>query len=273
MGAGGGHFASGVLETLKRHFSSVYDSLHYLIVDVSEDARRRATERLERFDNSAFVELKDVKPSNSMVVFSNELLDAFPVHRITKIDGELKEFYVTVSKESKFQWIIDEVSDDYIAELCDPSLAEGQIAEVSSAVVRWYEQLDQKIRSGYIITVDYGAESQELYDPTQHKHGTLRGFRRHQFVNDVLESPGECDITSSVNWTFVKTFGQRFGFAVEEFDRLDTFLRRIGILQELEERLSNSRSDAQRSQLTTAAREMILPGGMASSFQVLVQKR
>jgi SAM-dependent MidA family methyltransferase len=273
IGAGGGHFAAGVLETLKQRFSSVYESMHYLVVDVSEDARKRAAERLGRFDNFAFVELKDLKPGNSMVVFSNELLDAFPVHRVTKINGELKEFYVTVSNESKFEWIVDEVSDDSVAELCNPALAEGQIAEVSPTVVRWFEQLDQKVESGYVITVDYGAESEELYDPTQRKRGTLRAFRRHQFVNDVLESPGECDITSSVDWTFVKTVGQRHGFEVDEFGRLDKFLTDVGILQELEERLANSSSEAERSLLTTDAREMILPGGMASSFQVLVQKR
>ena len=273
MGAGGGEFASGVLETLKRKFPDVYESMHYLAVDVSQDARKRTAERLEKFGNSSVVELKDVKPGNSMIVFSNELLDAFPVHRVIKVDGEVKELYVTVSNESKFEWSIGEVSDESIAQLCNSSLAEEHIAEVSPEVVRWFEQLDQKVESGYVITVDYGAEAEELYSIPQRKQGTLRGFRRHQFVDDVLESPGECDITSSVDWTFVKTVGQRYGFVVEVFGQLDKFLMQAGILQELEERLASSINDADRAQLTTAAREMILPGGMASTFQVLVQKR
>lgn len=273
VGTGGGNFAAGVLDTLKQKFSSVYESMRYLAVDVSPDARKRTAERLEKFENSSVVELKDVKPGNSIIVFSHELLDAFPIHRVTKVDGKIKEFYVTVSNESKFEWLVDEVSDAAISELCNPGLADGQIAEVSPAVVRWFEQLDQKVESGYIITVDYGAEADELYNTTQRKQGTLRAFRRHQFADDVLESPGDCDITSSVDWTFVKIVGQRYGFAVEEFDRLDKFLLKAGILQELEEGLANSITDADRAQLTTAAREMILPGGMASSFQILVQKR
>ena len=36
---------------------------------------------------------------------------------------------------------------------------------------------------------------------------------------------------------------------------------------------STLRLKLRRVSLTTGAREMILPGGMASSFQVLVQKR
>ena len=273
IGSGGGEFAAGVLETLKQKFSNAYESMRYVAVDVSQDARRRTAERLEKFDNTSVVEFKDVTPGNSMIVFSNELLDAFPVHRVTKVDGKVKEFYITLSNESKFEWIVDDVSDGSIAQYCNNSLAEGQIAEVSPAVVRWFEQLGQKVESGYVVTVDYGAEAEELYNITQRKQGTLRAFRRHQFVDDVLESPGECDITSSVDWTFVKTVGQRYGFEVEEFDRLDKFLMKAGILEQLEERLANSINDADRAQLTTAAREMILPGGMASTFQVLVQKR
>jgi len=41
----------------------------------------------------------------------------------------------------------------------------------------------------------------------------------------------------------------------------------------LEYRLSKAKTDAEKTALTIGAREMILPGSMASSFQVLVQKR
>jgi hypothetical protein len=41
----------------------------------------------------------------------------------------------------------------------------------------------------------------------------------------------------------------------------------------MEYRIAATDSDAERVRLSTGAREMILPGGMASSFQVLVQKR
>jgi hypothetical protein len=46
-----------------------------------------------------------------------------------------------------------------------------------------------------------------------------------------------------------------------------------GILEELEFGLMHAGTEAEKSALTTSAREMILPSGMASSFQVLVQKR
>ena len=276
MGGGAGQFASGVLQSLKENYLSVFQSTRYFLIEISEDARRRAAEALHNFSNVAFVTAADLKPSATMVVFSNELIDAFPVHRIKKVNGKLRELYVGLSGDSKFEWVVDDVSSGVLTEFCNknlPEIAEGQIAEVNVEVERWFQLLDQKVEHGHLITVDYGAESSDLYDPARRKDGTLRAFRRHQFVDDVLNSPGECDLTSTVDWTLIKSVGERHGFRVEEFDQLDRFLMRAGILQELEQRLAKATSDAEKAQLTTAAREMILPGGMASSFQALVQKR
>jgi SAM-dependent MidA family methyltransferase len=124
-----------------------------------------------------------------------------------------------------------------------------------------------------LITVDYGAEASELYDPALRPDGTLRAFSKHQFVDDVLLAPGEYDITSSVNWTQVKATGERLGLRVVEFESQDRFLLRQGLLEELQQRLTRIEKEADKLRLTTDAREMILPGGMASSFQVLVQQR
>src|SRR6185369_10681556 len=200
--------------------------------------------------------------------FSNELLDAFPVHRITN-SGEL---YVTLDPENNFTWTTGPFSVPLLADL-SLKVAEGQIIEVNLEVDDWFAGVAARINSGYVITVDYGAEEAELYDPLLRPNGTLRAFSRHKFVDDVLSAPGEYDITSSVNWTQVKRAGERWGFEVVEFASQDKFLLNAGLLEELAERITRMETDADKFALTTDAREMILPGGMASSFQVLVQRR
>ena len=40
----------------------------------------------------------------------------------------------------------------------------------------------------------------ELEDSSVTPGGTLRGFQRHQFVEDLLANPGTHDLTTSVNW-------------------------------------------------------------------------
>jgi SAM-dependent MidA family methyltransferase len=277
MGAGDGRFASSVLDALEAKYPSVFSATRYVVVDRSKDARRRATEELQRFVGRVDFECcAELKPIQSAIVFSNELLDAFPVHRVKCIDGELKELYVTLQGDFDFSWSPGELSSTRLLQFCRkhiPPLCEGQIVEINLGIEDWFSDLADKLISGYLITVDYGAESQDIYDPSIRHEGSLRAFRRHEFVDHVLEMPGEYDITSSVDWSCVKLEGQRYGFEVEEFAALDKFLMRTGVLEELEARLAALSSEAEKSCLTTAAREMILPICMAASFQVLVQKQ
>ena len=152
-------------------------------------------------------------------------------------------------------------------------LEDDQIIEVNLHIDEWLESVAVKLNSGYLITVDYGAESFDLYDVSLRPEGTLRAFSRHGFVDDVLAQPGDYDITANVNWSQVQRVGAQLGFTTVEFAQQDRFLMDVGLLDELQRGMSRLTSNADKLSLTAGAREMILPGGMGSSFQVLVQKR
>lgn len=276
-GAGSGNFAAGVLDTLAPQFPEVFAATRYVVFDVSEDALRRGQERLDDFgDRVRFCSDWDDVYVDHGVVFSNELLDAFPVHRVVQTDDGLRELYVTVDANGSFSWSDGELSTQRLSEFCRTyslQLVPGQIIEINLEIDDWLARVARRVANGFVITVDYGAEAVELYDSVLRPNGTLRGFRGHEFVDDVLAAPGEYDITASVNWTQVKIVGESLGLRVVEFASQDKFLLNAGLLSELEYRLGVAETEAEKASLTTGAREMILPGGMASSFQVLVQRR
>ena len=256
-GPGRGDFAAGVQRALQDQFLPVYEATHYVVIETNE-------------------ELKKLAPVKTAIFFSNELLDAFPVHRVIKSGDELWEQYVMLNENEEFVWSKGLLSTPALAEFCreySVELAEGQIVEINLAIDEWLEVVAAKLESGFLITVDYGADSHDLYDAVLRPYGTLRAFSRHQFVDDVLAQPGDYDITSSVNWSQVQTVGARWGFSTVEFAQQDRFLISAGLLDELEHRTAAATSDAEKLSLSTGAREMILPGGMGSSFQLLVQKR
>ena len=277
FGSGDGRFAAGVLKTLADRFPQVFAATRYVVYDVSDDALRRGRARLTEFTARVeFCSEFENLPARQSIYFSNELLDAFPVHRVLKQRDELLELYVGVAGSGDFEWSTGPLSTPRLVEFCHDysvELVEGQIVEINLAVEDWLAQVAARLEEGFVITVDYGAESGELYDPVRRPHGTLRAFSRHGFVDDVLAQPGEYDITSSVNWTQVKAVGERLGLSVVEFASQDKFLVNAGLLEEMELMLAGAGSMAEKLSLTTRAREMILPGGMASSFQVLVLKR
>ena len=276
-GVGDGSFAAGVLHTLSVRFPEVFAATRYIVYDVSDDALRRAREKLAGFaERVEFYSEFESLPVVRGVFFSNELLDAFPVHCVTRSDEGLSELYVTVTPDGSFEWTTGPLSTPRLSEFASEyslKLAPGQICEINLEIDEWFARVVSKLRGGFLITVDYGGEADELYDPRRRPQGTLRAFAQHGFVDDVLAQPGDHDLTASVNWTQVKRAGERFGFEQIAFEAQDRFLLRIGVVAELEYRLAEMTVDSERAALTASAREMILPTGMAASFQVLVQKR
>lgn len=268
-GGGDGRFAHGVLSTLAEQYPPVFAATQYVFQETSADAVARARALLHEFQaRVSFGDPGIFNTSNPWLYFSNELLDAFPVHRLTNA-GEL---YVTLDASDKFDWTTGTFSDHRLEDYAT-KLAPGQIIEVNLAIDDWLASIAARMERGYVITVDYGAEEDELYDVVLRPEGSLRAFARHGFVDDVLLAPGDYDLTSTVNWSQVMAAGERLGLAVVEFESQDRFLIRAGLLEVLQKELRRKKTEADKVRLTTGAREMILPGGLASSFQVLVQKR
>ena len=277
-GAGAGHFARGVLETLQRDYPHVFSATRYIIDEVSPDTQKRALEQLAPFRHCLeFCHLNEIEvPFDAGIIFSNELLDAFPVHRVMMRDGKLLELCVGLSEMGAFVWVEQEPTTPQLAEhfaRLNISLAEGQIAEVNLEAEEWIKRAAAVLLSGYTITIDYGASADELYSAPHRREGTLRAFRQHQFADDVLAQPGEQDLTTTINWTQIKRAGEEAGLQTIIFERQDRFLLRAGLLDHLERMTTQAHSDAEVTSLRLSAREMILPGGMSQSFQVLVQRK
>jgi SAM-dependent MidA family methyltransferase len=256
-GGGRGDFADGVRKTLQEQFPRVFAATRYARIETNE-------------------ELEKLPPVEVGIFFSNELLDAFPVHRLILTENGLAELYVTLDVNEKFAWSDGPLSTAALAEFCREYGVEfesGQIIEINLEIDNWLSSVVSKLESGYLITVDYGAESCDLYDVAFRPQGTLRAFSGHGFVDDVLAQPGDYDITSSVNWTQVQRAGASLGLTTVEFAQQDRFLLNAGLLDQLTRAMSRATSEADKLSLSAGAREMIMPGGMGSSYQVLVQKR
>lgn len=276
VGAGAGHFAETVLETLQKRFPDILCKTHYFIDERSPHSCYSAGLRLARFGSRVeFRPLASLDPLDRAIVFSNELLDAFPVHRVIMQGGDLRELQVGVDESGSFEWTVGRLStprlSDHFGRL-GISLGEGQIAEINLEIETWLELVSRKLSSGYLITVDYGAEAPVLYSEEK-REGSLRSFYKHQTSGDVLLQPGQQDITSTVDWMLVKMAGAINGLGVVVFERQDRFLRDAGLLAEMELRVNETTRESERLRVSTSAREMILPGGMAESFQVMVQQK
>jgi SAM-dependent MidA family methyltransferase len=296
-GAGACDFALTTLVTLEQDFPQVFAATRYVVEEfgaaTGEAANDAAHAKLARYLDRVEFRPALVKvdervrecadaPNNEEthssvgVVFSNELIDALPVHRVVMRRGVLRELCVGLDATENFVWIEQEPTTPRLVEhfaRFRVTLAEGQRAEVNLDCGEWIARAASLFARSFVVTVDYGATATELYDPSARFDGTLRAFRRHQLSDDLLAEPGAQDLTATINWPQLERAGREVGLETVSLERQDRFLLRAGALEQLERMCERAEDEAERAALRVGAREMILPGGMSESFQVLVQEK
>ena len=275
-GAGRGDFAHAVLTTLRRSFAEVFAATHYIIDELGDETRAAAADKLRDFgDRLEYRSISELTSSFVGIVFSNELLDAFPVHRITGEQGALRELAVEVNDRDEFVWTHGRL-DPRLADHCarmNLQLGAGQIYELNLAAGEFVRRAAGLIERGYLVTVDYGAERADLLNDPNRFQGTLRAFHRHQMIEDLLAHPGAHDLTTTVDWTQVQEAGAAQGLDTARFQRLDKFLLEEGLLDRVSDFTADLKSTAEVLSLNAGARELIMPHGLSPYFQVLVQRK
>jgi SAM-dependent MidA family methyltransferase len=205
---------------------------------------------------------------------SNELIDAFPVHRIILDRGKLKESYVIQQNGALAeQWgeLSDPKLEGYLPSM-GVMLQEGQKAEVNLEALDWMEKVGSCLKKGFVLTIDYGYPAEELYAPHR-REGTLLCYHRHQTSDDPLERLGEQDITSHVNFTSLIRRGEELGLHLTALVPQYQFLIGLGLLQEMES-LEGELSEMEGLRLRLALKHLIEPEiGMGEVFKVLIQHK
>ena len=271
IGAGNGRFAKAFLQEWKE---SIQTPLSYVIVESSPFHRKLQRELLlPEFSIVQVESLSELDPFEG-VVFSNELFDALPVHVIEKVNGRLMEVMVGIQNENVLVERKIPLTNQHISSFLEEStmtLQEGQRMEIPLAMEKMMKDISSLITRGLIVTADYGYTNEEWQDPRR-ALGSLRGYYQHKMIDNVLEHPGEMDITTHIHFDFLVQKGQQLGLKLLTKLRQDEFLLKAGILQELEDHYDpNPFSEV--SKRNRAIRSLIMPSGISSFFQIMVQEK
>ena len=276
MGPGTGQLAADVLATMRDEHPSIFDGLIYVLVDASPAMRKRQQEKLTAFeDNISWCELEHLKraPVHG-IAFSNEFVDALPVHRARYAGPLLEEQFVAAIDATRLGLVWGEPSSDrlgkYIKRIGIP-LREGQIVEINLDAIDWLSQMTRAIEHGFLVTIDYGDLAALLW-VSDRRSGTLRSFFRHNLIDSPLERVGEQDITSSVNFTALIEYGKDFGFDLVSYERQTAFLTRFGLIERIANQYgTNDSLDNLKERL--ALKNLFVPASVSDSFRVLIQRR
>jgi SAM-dependent MidA family methyltransferase len=280
MGGGRGFLCQDILDWSKRNSLSFYGQLRYHLVETAPHFLKEQKERLAIWEKEGKVFWVPSEAFEAGRVqwegcfLSNELVDAFPVHRIVLDHGEVKESYVIqLNGELAERW--GEPSDlrieGYLQSM-KVRLREGQKAEVNLKALDWMEKIEGCLKKGFVLTIDYGYPAEELYAPYR-REGTLLCYYRHRTSDKFFERLGEQDITSHVNFTGLIRKGEEVGLHFTGLVPQYQFLMGLGLLQEMES-LGGGLSEVDGLNLRLTLKHLIEPeAGMGEVFKTLIQHK
>ncbi len=233
IGPGEGRLAAAVLEHLP-WFTRLRTKLHLV-----ETSRPLAEIQRKLLGNRATWHRTPAEAleacGGKAVIYSNELVDAFPVQRFQKTESGWQELAVRLGPP------VEEVLLDVAVLPLSSSFVgghpTGQRIEVHESYHEWLVGWMPLWKAGRMLTIDYGAEAAELYH--RRPRGSVRAYLLHQRLEGlaVYGNPGRQDITADVNftdlrdwsraWTHestLRTFGEFLGPFLDPGNPADAYL-------------------------------------------------
>lgn len=286
MGAGQGLLVQDIVRYLHRHHFDCFEALEYIIIERSAGLVVAQQARLQQLTQSwgkLHWRTWEQIPADSLVgcCFSNELVDAFPVHQVVAADGKLQEVYVVGDLGGEFAEVLGELSTSRLAEyfeqlgidLLQPPYAEGYRTEVNLAALDWLKTVAERIKQGYLITIDYGYKAERYYRPSR-SQGTLQCYYQHRHHDNSYAAVGMQDITAHVDFTALERQGERAGLETVGLTQQGLFLMALGLGDRIAA-LSQPEPDVTAQdilQRRETLHALIDPAGLGS-FNVLVQRK
>lgn len=264
-GAGTGALCFDILYYLKNN-NALYKDLKYCIIEKGEMMQKRQKNLLDE-KVSWYSSINDIGKINGCIL-SNELLDNFPVHKVVMKD-ELMEVFVNY--ENQFVEVLkpaDEKLKNYFLEQ-NIVLPKDHYTEVNLLAIDWIKEIAQNLNNGYIITIDYGFSSEELYSEKRNC-GTLLCYKNHQINNSLFESIGEQDITAHVNFSALHFWGEKFGLDCCGFTSQANFLRSLGLMNYLRKLEVENKNGSNRDSILHINQLLV---DMGNKFKILIQKK
>jgi SAM-dependent MidA family methyltransferase len=277
IGGGTGTLARNIVKRLEQAAPDLYHNLRVILIETSPYHRRLQAEALQEFkgDLHIYASLEEAAAHTRVegVVYSNEWLDAFPVHLAEKTASGWREVWVT-EREGGFGETLGDVTPE-LAEFLnqvDRQLPRGMRIEANLGMREAVRHVSRLLARGTVITIDYGDMEEELYHPSR-KKGTLMCYHRHRADDNPYVLVGEKDITAHVNFSALMRWGEEAGLQTLSYMRQDQFLIQNGILEKAMAHNDTDPFTSQAMKRNRAIQQLIYPGGLGGMFRVLIQEK
>lgn len=266
-GAGTGALCHAILGYLREN-TALYGKVGYCIIEKSPAMREREKTNLHGLNISWCTAIEELQPLNGCIL-SNELVDNFAVHQVV-MEHRLMEVFVDYSNDTFTEVLLPASQElvDYLDEL-HVQLPYGFRTEINLEATDWINSIAKALNKGYVMTIDYGFPSAELYRSYRNS-GTLLCYNDHAINHDPYRNIGKQDITTHINFSALHHWGAKHGLHGCGFTDQANFLLSLGIENYINELAAEVCGKDYIKHLFLKHK---LLNGLGDKFKVLVQQK
>jgi SAM-dependent MidA family methyltransferase len=298
LGGGEGHLAGVILNYWKSERPDLRDKLSYRIVEIGGPLQEKQSAAVQQMADAGWDvgwgrDLEEASAgSRPILILANEFLDTIPVHLVGVRGDTVREAYVKTAGPSLTQaW--GELSQPASAELellfgtvegnqLTPYTEDGVI-ELFPGLEDLMRQVVAVMPAGILLNIDYGewfptptTQQQWGLEGRTQRRKTIRGYFKHQLVDDPLARAGRQDLTADVDFGAVDAHGRRHGFETLSYATMAAFLRAGGAAEELAH-LQSGTADAadpmEADRQATVLKGLLDDYDLGGAFKVMLQVR
>jgi NADH dehydrogenase [ubiquinone] 1 alpha subcomplex assembly factor 7 len=240
------------------------DALDVHLVETSPGLGAAQRRKLADANVTWHAELQSV-PEGPLLLVTNELFDALPIHQFVRMPGAWRERLVDVDPASDgFRFVLARGQTPATALIPEEAseAPPGSVAEVSAAAISLAHEIGRRIAAsgGMALIIDYGTARGAVGD-------TLQAVRRHS-RHEVLDAPGTADLSAQVDFAMIARVTGEAGARPFGPVTQGEFLRALGI-EIRAATLRRNATPAQRTAIDAALERLVDPARMGALFKAL----
>ena len=206
-----------------------------------------------------------------IILFANEWLDALPFHRLIFSNGQWQEKGITLNPQGNLEeTLLDKLSDPIqsFKDQLPNQTSNGYQIDFSPETQKAIQSIVDQKWTGLVMLFDYGKTWHEI--TSEMPNGSARTYFKHTQGTDLLDDPGNRDITFDICWDFIKeAFNTQKGIECQLQSQEAFFVNHAqdrikDILQETQFTFSKDKQ---------TLLELIHPANMGQKFQTLYALR
>jgi NADH dehydrogenase [ubiquinone] 1 alpha subcomplex assembly factor 7 len=234
------------------------DALHLRLFETNPALIAEQNARLEPYDPK-WIDSFEKVGDGPLLVVANEFFDALPIRQFVRMEDGWHERMVGLDDgQRRFGLnptpipaaaMPEAVANAETNAVFEVGLANGEVMKRLAGIV--------STQGGAILAIDYG------YGRTQTGE-TLQGVRKHAYT-DVLDAPGEVDLSAHVDFEALGAVAAKAGLAVHPLTTQGQFLTRLGITERA--KALSAANPGSAADIAVARARLVAPEQMGNLFK------